>query len=66
MNKKEIIVTNTIRYKIYRFFRRIFSKSPNKDNRNNTIQIKPDNKFIQNISYKNEIISLNKQKEHLL
>lgn len=61
MDKKELIVTNTLWYKIHNFFRNIFSK---KNNKKDFIEIKTDkNSFMQNISYRNEITNLNKEKE---
>ena len=67
MNKNELIVTDTLLYKICNFFRKIFPKKNNKNNENtenNFIQMKQGkNNFIQNISYKNETIEFNRKKE---
>ncbi len=70
MSKKELIVTDTVWYKICNFFRKIFQKESIKnkknikENANNLIQIKDDKiDFIQNISYKDEITNLNRKKD---
>lgn len=70
MSKKELIVTDTVWYKICNFFRKIFQKESIKnkknikENANNLIQIKDDKiDFIQNISYKDEITNLNTKKD---
>lgn len=65
MSKKELIVTDTIGYKIYNFFRKLFSKNKLKEiKHDNSIQTKQDNQsFLQNITYRNEIANLNRKKE---
>ena len=70
MDKKELIVTDHVWYKICNFFRKIFQKESIKnkknikENANNLIQIKDDKiDFIQNISYKDEITNLNRKKD---
>ena len=65
MSKKELIVTDTIRYKIYSFFRKLFSKNKHEEvKKDNPIQTKQDNQnFLQTISYRNQIENLNKKKE---
>ena len=70
MDKKELIVTDNVWYKICNFFRKIFQKESIKnkknikENANNLIQIKDDKiDFIQNISYKDEITNLNRKKD---
>ena len=70
MDKKELIVTDNVWYKICNFFRKIFQKESNKNNKNakenaNNIIQTQNNKidFMQNISYKDEITNLNTKKD---
>ena len=67
MSKKEIIVTNTLGYKIYNFFRKIFSKNKDKkvkqDNSIKGKKNKDNQDFLKNISYRNEIENLDRKKK---
>jgi Mg2+ and Co2+ transporter CorA len=65
MNKKELIVTDTIWYRIYKFFRKIFPKKNNMNSENEiqSIQHDKNNNFIEKISYKEEINIFNRKKE---
>ena len=65
MNKKELIVINTIWYRVCKFFRKIFLKKNNMNIQNEiqSIQHDKNNNFIDNISYKEEINTFNRKKE---
>ena len=64
MNKNKLITTDTLWYKIYNFFRKIFLKKNKTNNENNFTPInQKTNNFMQNISYKNEIMILNRKQE---
>lgn len=62
MSKKELMVIDTIWYKIYKFFRKIF-KNRKQENYENRISIEKKDKqnFIRNISYVDEIEKINRK-----
>jgi len=60
MNNKQLIITNTLWYKIRNLFSKIFIK---KNEKTEDIQSVKDNDFTDNISYRDRIIISSKQKE---
>lgn len=64
MSKNELIKTNSLRYKIYNFFVKLFSKNTNEDNKQNQILPQIDKEsFEQKISCREKIAKLNMKKE---
>ena len=63
MSKRELIVTNTVWYKIKNFLKRLLKKTSNYYEKHSIKTKKDNNEFMKNISYRNELINLNTKKE---